>query len=71
MKKIKYLTNIDFNSALPKETAENYQIVNMVKRTSLIVLTGKFGKIDFSKLTPSLAENLVAKKANFIEKKSK
>jgi len=67
----KHLESADYNKAIPKVTAEKFKIVNMKNRTSMVVEFPVFGKIDFRTLSVRRAEQLVAQKAPFIEKKKK
>jgi len=66
----KYLTNSDFNKALPKETADRYKVVGMTKRNSLRVSYAKFGLVDFRSLSLKHAEHLYNQKFPYLEKKA-
>lgn len=67
----KYLTNSDFNKALPKDTAEKFKVIGMNKRTSLRMNFAVFGTIDFRTLTLKQAEQLLNKKFPRLERVSK
>lgn len=68
-KEAKYLTLADLNKALPKETAEKYKVVNIPKkRASYAIFSAKHGEVNFKKLSPARAAQLVKQNFPYLEK---
>lgn len=63
------LTKKDFNAALPKETAEVFEVINLQNRNSLVVNFHKHGTVDFQTLSLKKAEHLEKQGAEFIQRK--
>lgn len=53
------------NALLPKETAEQFKVVNFKSNSSKIV-TAKFGEVDFKTLSMKRAQALIDKGAPFL-----
>ena len=67
------LTPVDFNKALPAETAEKFTITSDIgkgKHGSLKIFFAKHGEVDFTTLSVARAEQLVKQKASFIQAKT-
>mgnify|MGYP000675213569 CR=1 FL=1 len=67
MEKGKYISISELNKALPKATAEKYQLVNLGKRTSTRIFHPVHGVIDFKTLSIDRAKQLVKANAPFIQ----
>lgn len=63
------ISTADQTKALPKETAEKYQIVG--KKRSGFVFTDKYGSFNLKELTVRQAEALVKKKCPWIAERKK
>lgn len=59
MGEVKYLTDKDFNEVLPAEVKAVYKVKGMDKRTSTVLITAKFGKVDFANISLAKANHLV------------
>jgi hypothetical protein len=69
MNKAEYISLVEFNKALPTETAEKFKVVGLDKQTTKRIHFAKFGSIDFTTLTVESATVLVKKGFPYLEVK--